>query len=59
MGSPLIFWNSYQLPPKEGRGRRLHETRDGGAFAQLAPLLYAMGFEFGGMFFNYAEHEPQ
>lgn len=49
-----FFHFSYlRLPPKQEP--RLHELRDGNAFAELATVLTARGLAYGGLLLNYPE----
>lgn len=47
-----FFHFSYLRPPATA-GPRLHELRDGDAFAELTPVLFALGFKYAGLLLNY------
>jgi hypothetical protein len=52
---PYFHRFAYYAPTKIDRQLRVHETRDGDAFLQIAALLYAKGYEYGRLVLNYPQ----
>ena len=47
-----IFRIAYHASQSADPRFRMHQLRDGDSFAQLSPVLYAKGYEYGGLLLN-------
>lgn len=53
-----FYWFSYYIARKGGRDLRLHQLRDGAAFAELAMVLAAQRYKYDGLVLNYPSKTP-
>ena len=53
MSPKRIFRVAFHASPgKDIKRSRIHQLRDGDAFAEVSPLLYSAGYEYGGLLLN-------
>ncbi len=52
MSPKRIFRLAYHAAQNSASRFRIHQLRDGDAFAELSPILFARGYEFGGLLLN-------
>ncbi|HKC62405.1 MAG TPA: hypothetical protein VKB86_02150 [Pyrinomonadaceae bacterium] len=59
MSSKRIYRLAYHASQSKNLRFRIHQLRDGDAFAELAAVLYSRGYRYGGLFLNLPPDEPQ
>jgi hypothetical protein len=52
MSSKRVFRLAFHSSHSNDLRRRIHQLRDGDAFVEISPVLYARGYEYGGLVLN-------
>jgi hypothetical protein len=58
MSPKRIFRLAFYASPTNDPRRRIHQLRDGDAFAEISFVLYSHGYEYGGLLLNPPPEEP-